>query len=89
METPQALTPHDGVTLRMLWACCAADTFSPLSYTQRAAIWESLKDRTWIPDALTLPQTAEMVERWYAALQGTRRTVVEVMTTRKKTPDAL
>ena len=72
------LAPH---TLRLVWAACAADPATPLSPLHRIAILDALIDRKWFPPRYfsKMPQVSDIVDRWYAELQGQKREVVETL----------
>ena len=69
-DAPHVLLPplatRPRLTIRLVWASCAADTTAPLSATQRAAIITGLADPAWTPTPETLPETWRVVSRWYA-----------------------
>ena len=61
------------MTLRFVFAACAADPRTSLSATQRAAIRVSLADETWCPRQEELPDTWATVAGWFAGIEGTQR----------------
>ena len=73
------LSDHAPVTLRFVFAACAAATRSPLSATQRASIIMALHDPDWMPSAAGLPDTWSVVEVWYERLQAQRPLVSNPM----------
>lgn len=62
--------PH-ALTLRHMFAHCAADPRSPLHCTHRAVIIVGLADPTWIPTPDALPETWALVRQWHE--EGLRR----------------
>lgn len=75
-----SLTDHALLSLRHAFASCAATTRSPLSATQRAAIIMALHDPQWVPTAARLPDTWDVVERWYAGVQGNTLNMAHTLT---------
>mgnify|MGYP001558755002 CR=1 FL=1 len=74
------LTDHAPVTLRFVFAACAAATRSPLSATQRASIIMALHDPDWRPSAVGLPDTWATVEAWYEEVQAQRPRMIKPLT---------
>mgnify|MGYP001562528780 CR=1 FL=1 len=74
------LTDHAPVTLRFVFAACAAATRSPLSATQRTSIIMALHDPDWRPSAAGLPNTWGVVEAWYEGIQAQRPRMIKTLT---------
>ena len=74
------LTDHAPVTLRFVFAACAAATRSPLNAMQRASIILALHDPEWMPSAAGLPDTWGVVEGWYEGVQAQRLRTIHTLT---------
>jgi hypothetical protein len=76
---PEHLANRPAAVQRIIFAACAADPRSPLSRTQRAAVFSHLGNLRWHPTREECPQTYAAVEAWYEAQYRERRGRVETV----------